>query len=109
MPTSDQVTAAPVVTRPPNAVLGCRTGGPASGLRPRMQSTHCWPTGADRRQSGQAGRPQREQETYVSRPGCRKQVGTPDDAAAPSSGGPAADPRPGPISGPVSGDPEAGV
>ena len=71
MPTSDQVTAAPVVTRPPNAVLGCRARGPASGLRPWTQSRHCCPTGAARRQSGHAGRPQREHETYVSRPGCR--------------------------------------
>src|SRR5215469_13285755 len=49
-----------------------------------MQSTHCWPTAADRRQSGQAGRPHRTHETYVSRSGCLKQVGA--DAETPDSG-----------------------
>jgi hypothetical protein len=34
-------------------------------------STHCWPTEAERMQSGHAWRPHRTQETYVSRPGCR--------------------------------------
>src|SRR5580704_16904659 len=45
-----------------------------------MHSTHCCPTAADRRQSGHAGRPQRTQDTYVSRPGCLKQVGGPASA-----------------------------
>ena len=59
------------VTRPPN--------GAVADLDPRlpslMHSTHCWPTAAERRQSGQAGRPHRTHETYVSRSGCLKQVG----------------------------------
>src|SRR5215467_1445915 len=68
---SVQVTTGRVVTRPPN--------GAAPVLDPRFpsltHSTHCWPTAAERRQSGQAGRPHRTHETYVSRSGCLKQVG----------------------------------
>src|SRR5215475_13586835 len=66
-----QVTIAEREGRPPKAA----TTGRVVRCPSRTQSTHCWPTAADRRQSGQAGRPQRTQETYVSRPGCRKQVG----------------------------------
>jgi len=79
MPTSVQVTTGAVTTRPPNSVLAWR----APLFAPRMHSTHCWPTAADRRQSGHAGRPQRTHETYVSRPGCRKQVGTAAAAGSP--------------------------
>jgi len=76
MPTNVQVTRAPLGSRPPNSVLASR----APWFAPRMHSTHCCPTAADLRQSGHAGRPQRTHETYVSRWGCRKQVGTADPA-----------------------------
>ena len=59
MTTSVQVTVAPEVSWPPNAPAGRRV----VRLACRMQSTHCWPTAAERRQSGQAGRPQRTQDT----------------------------------------------
>src|SRR5438128_12003615 len=66
-----QVTTGRVRTLPPN--------GAVAGLDPRLPSlthaTHCWPTAADRRQSGHAGRPHLTHETYVSRSGCLKQVG----------------------------------
>src|SRR5579875_2112128 len=55
-----------------------------------MQSTHCCPTAADRRQSGQACLPQRTHDTQVSRCGCRKQVGgvvVRPPAPGPASGG----------------------
>src|SRR5215475_8877440 len=65
------VTAVVAVGRPPNTVFACRVVRPA----PRTHSTHCCPTAASRRQSGQAWRPHRTQETHVSLPGCRKQVG----------------------------------
>src|SRR5580698_6152655 len=71
MPTRVQVTAAVATGRPPKAVLACRVAGPAL----RTHSTHCCPTAASRRQSGQAWRPHRTQETQVSRSGCLKQVG----------------------------------
>src|SRR6266571_3287758 len=72
MATSSHVTRAPIAILPPKTV---RAFG-AARLPSRMHSTHCCPTGAERRQSGQAWRPHRTHETYVSRPGCRKQVGT---------------------------------
>src|ERR1700758_5506963 len=71
MPTSVQVTTLLVVGRPPKTAPPLRTPRFPS----RTHSTHCWPTAAERRQSGHAGRPHRTQETYVSRPGCLKQVG----------------------------------
>src|SRR6266568_2415432 len=46
-----------------------------------MHSTHCWPTAADLRQSGHAGRPHLTHETYVSRSGCLKQVGADEDTS----------------------------
>src|SRR5215469_18622437 len=72
-----QVTVAAADGRPPNTVRGSRAGEPpwAPGPVPRTHSTHCCPTAASRRQSGQAWRPHRTQETQVSLPGCRKQVG----------------------------------
>src|SRR5260370_4453239 len=74
MATSVQVTTAPrEAERPPNTPRAERV----LWLPARMHSTHCCPTAADRRQSGHAGRPQRTQDTYVSRPGCLKQVGGP--------------------------------
>ena len=50
MPTSVQVTTAPAADRPPNAGLACR----APGATWPTHSTHCWPTDAERMQSGQA-------------------------------------------------------
>ena len=52
------MTTAPETARPPNAPVGVR----APRLPSLMHSTHCWPTGAERRHSGQAARPQRTQE-----------------------------------------------
>ena len=54
----------------PAAEGGPRPAGCALA-RPRTHSTHCCPTAAWRRQSGQAWRPHRTQETQVSLPGCR--------------------------------------
>src|SRR5215472_7200521 len=70
--TSVQVTtAAREPAHPPNIALAALVPWwPA-----RTHSTHCCPTAAERRQSGHAGRPQRTHDTYVSRPGCLKQVG----------------------------------
>src|SRR6266700_2999659 len=73
----DQVTTGRFRTLPPN--------GAVAGLDPRLpsltHSTHCWPTAADRRQSGHAGRPHLTHETYVSRSGCLKQVGAEADTS----------------------------
>src|SRR5712691_3627475 len=71
--TSVQVTTALAAGRPPKVVLARRVLRAPSPTH----STHCWPTEAERMQSGHAWRPHRTQETYVSRPGWRKQVGTP--------------------------------
>src|SRR5712691_12220157 len=73
MATSVQVTAALATGRPPKVVRAWRVLRAPSPTH----STHCWPTEAERMQSGHAWRPHRTQETYVSRPGWRKQVGTP--------------------------------
>src|SRR5215469_5055145 len=78
-----QVTHGRSATRPPNSAVPRLTV-----LLPSLtHSMHCWPTAADRRQSGHAGRPQRTHDTYVSRFGCLKQVGadaeTPDSALWP--------------------------
>jgi hypothetical protein len=59
MATSAQVTTAPETARPPNTALT----GRVPRFPARTQSTHCWPTAAERRQSGQAGRPHRTQDT----------------------------------------------
>ncbi len=59
IPTSAQVTTAPAAARPPKASRGWRVSRAAWP----MHSTHCWPTDAERMQSGQAGRPQRTHET----------------------------------------------
>src|SRR6266566_7944954 len=83
MPTRIQVTIALATARPPKTVRGCRT----LLLPSRTHSTHCWPTAAERRQSGQAGLPHRTQDTYVSRPGCRKQVGAAVSCWVPWPGG----------------------
>ena len=48
--TSVQVTTAPAARRPPNTVLSCRV----SRAPCPTQSTHCWPTEAERMQSGHA-------------------------------------------------------
>ena len=50
MATSIQVTTAPAAGRPPNAVLACRRARAPSPTH----STHCWPTDAERMQSGHA-------------------------------------------------------
>ena len=67
MATSVQVTTAPAAGRPPKVVRAWRVLRAPSPTH----STHCWPTEAERMQSGHAWRPHRTQETYVSRPGCR--------------------------------------
>src|SRR5215470_12432582 len=77
---SAQVTVGRPLTLPPNGALACLTV-----LLPSLtHSTHCWPTAADRRQSGHAGRPQRTHETYVSRSGCRKHVGAEAETSDPA-------------------------
>ncbi len=48
--TSVQVTTAPAAGRPPNTVLTCRVARAPSPT----QSMHCWPTAAERMQSGHA-------------------------------------------------------
>src|SRR5215469_12153466 len=80
--TSVQVTtAAREPAHPPNIALAALVPWwPA-----RTHSTHCCPTAAERRQSGHAGRPQRTHDTYVSRPGCLKQVGGTGVSAGPPS------------------------
>jgi hypothetical protein len=53
-------------------VLGLKAPCPARTLVVcRAQSGHRMPTGVEVMQSGQIGRPQFEQETPVSRSGCR--------------------------------------
>ena len=52
-------TGLPVDTRPPNWPVACL----APWFAPLTHSTHCWPTAADLRQSGQAGRPHLTHET----------------------------------------------
>ena len=78
-------TGLPVDTRPPNWPVACLV----PWFAPLTHSTHCWPTAADLRQSGQAGRPHLTHETYVSRSGCLKQVGAAADTpgSAPGPGG----------------------
>src|SRR5580693_6781723 len=72
-------TAAREPARPPNTVRAVLV----SWWPARTHSTHCCPTAAERRQSGHAGRPHRTHDTYVSRPGCLKQVGGTGVSAGP--------------------------
>ena len=53
-----QVTIELMAGRPPNTAVGARVPRWPS----RTHSTQCWPTGAARRQSGQAARPHRLQD-----------------------------------------------